>query len=152
MVSTLQAVLFGHHYSRFQRNLGVLFAVGILIATFSAYALGLFQVTGGVIILPKDATLIGFIAAVGIEARRGGLVFAWLAHFAAYVGFRTDWALLSLSSHSLTDKLAFLFDPVGLVILAVATLLIGTLGFSFSYLGQWSINHLKNSPTMNSRQ
>lgn len=152
MVSALQAVLFGHHYSRFQRNLGVLFAVGILIATFSAYALGLFQATDGVIVLPKDATLVGFIAAVGIGARRGGLVFAWLAHFAAYVGFRTDWALLSLSSHSLTDKLAFLFDPVGLGILVVAALLIGTIGFSFGYLGQWSINRLKNSPTMNSRQ
>jgi len=151
MVPALRTVLFGHHYSRFQRTLGVLFAVGILIATFTAYALGLFQVTGGVIVLPADATLVGFVAAVGIGSRRGGLVFAWLAHF-AYAGFRADWALLGLSSHSLAGKLAFLFDPVGVAILAVATLIIGTVGFSLGYLSQWSINRIKNNSPMNSQQ
>lgn len=152
MVPALRPVLYGHHDSRFQRTLGVLFAVSILIATFTAYALGLFHVTGGVIVFPEDATLVGFIAAVGIGSRRGGLVFAWLAPFAAYVGFRADWALLGLSSHSLADKLAFLFAPVGLVVLAVATLLVGTVGFSIGYLGQWSINRLKGSPATNTEQ
>jgi len=108
MVPALRTVLFGHHYSRFQRTLGVLFAVGILIATFTAYALGLFQVTGGVIVLPADATLVGFVAAVGIGSRRGGLVFAWLAHFAAYAGFRADWAFTRPLATSLAGKLAFL--------------------------------------------
>jgi len=152
MVPALRTVLFGHHYSRFQRTLGVLFAVGNLIATFTAYALGLFQVTGGVIVLPADATLVGFVAAVGIGSRRGGLVFAWLAHFAAYAGFRADWVLLGLSSHSLAGKLAFLFDPVGVAILAVATLIMGTVGFSLGYLSQWSINRIKNNSPTNSQQ
>lgn len=140
MVPALQTVLFGHHDSRFQRALGVLFATGILISTFVAYALGFFEVTGGVLVLPEDATLVGFIAAIGIGSRRGGLAFAWLALFAAYVGFRADWALLGLSSHSLAGKLAFLFDPVGPAIFAVATIVIGTMGFSLGYFGQWALN------------
>jgi len=137
MVPALQTVLFGHHDSRFQRTLGVLFASGILVSTFVAYALGFFEVTGGVLVLPGDATMVGFIAAIGIGSRRGGLAYAWLALLAAYVGFRADWALLSLSSHSLAGKLAFLFDPVGLAVFAFATIIIGTVGFSIGYFGQW---------------
>lgn len=133
-------------------SLYVCFAVGILFATSTAYAVGLFQVTGGVIILPADATLIGLIAAVGIGSRRGGLAFAWLAHFAAYTGFRADWAFLGLTGHSLAGKLAFLFDPVGLTVLAVATLIIGTVGFTIGYLAQWSVNRLKDDPLTTSQQ
>jgi len=139
-MAALQTVLFGHDDSRFQRSLGVLFALTILIATFVAYAFGLFQVTGGVIVLPADATIVGFIAAIGIGSQRGGLAFAWLTLFAAYVGFRADWAFLGLSSHSLVGKLAFLFDPVSLAVLVVATVIIGTVGFSLGYLGQWVLS------------
>jgi len=53
---------------------------------------------------------------------------------------------------SLAGKLAFLFDPVGVAILAVATLIIGTVGFSLGYLSQWSINRIKNNSPMNSQQ
>ncbi|MFC7029258.1 hypothetical protein ACFQH8_20985 [Halomicroarcula sp. GCM10025710] len=140
MVPALQTVLFGHHDSRFQRTLGVLFATGLLISTFVAYALGFFEVTGGVLVLPGDATIVGLVAAIGIGSRRGGLAFAWLALFAAYVGFRADWAFLGLSSHSLAGKPAFLFDPVGLAVFAVATVSIGTVGFSLGYFGQWALS------------
>ncbi|MFC6989088.1 hypothetical protein ACFQJD_10895 [Haloplanus sp. GCM10025708] len=143
MVPALRTVLVGHARSRFQWTLDVLFAVSILVATFVAYALGLFQASGGVIVLPADATLVGFAVAVGVGAHRGGLLVAWLVQFAAYVGFRADWAFLGLSSHSLGGKLAFLFDPVGLAVLGVATLTIGTFGFGVGYVGRWSIERLR---------
>jgi len=66
--------------------------------------------------------------------------------------FAPTGPLLGLSSHSLAGKLAFLFDPVGVAILAVATLIIGTVGFSLGYLSQWSINRIKNNSPMNSQQ
>ena len=139
----LRRVLVGRPRSRFQRVIDVLGILTVLTGTFGAYALGIFQVTGGVIILPAAATLVGFVVAVGVGARHDGLVVAWLGLFAAYIGFRADWAFLGLSSHSLGGKFAFLFDPVGLTVLGVATLVIGTVGFAVGYLGRSSIERLR---------
>lgn len=147
MVPALRAILVGCDSDRFQRTLDLLFAAGLLVATFAAYAVGLFQVTGGVIILPEDATLVGFVAAAGVGFRRGGLFIAWTLPFAAYLGFRADWAVLGLSSQSLGGKLAFFFDPVGLAILAVAAIGIGTLGFAVGYLVQWCFGVLRQDRT-----
>lgn len=147
MVPALRAILVGRDYDRFRRNLDLLFTTILLLATFAAYALGLFQVTGGVIVLPEDATLVGFVAATGIGLRRGGLLVAWLLPFAAYLGFRADWALLGLSSHSFAGRLAFFFDPVGVAVLAVAAIVIGTLGFAVGYLFQWCIGALRQDST-----
>ena len=116
--------------------------LGVFVGTFGAYAVGAFQASGGVIVLPAAATLIGFIVAVGLSARASGLLVAWLSLFAAYMGFQADWAFLGLSSHSLSGKLAFLFDPVGLAVLGVASLLVGTVGFTIGYLGQLGIERL----------
>jgi hypothetical protein len=85
------------------------------------------------------ATLVGFLVAVGVGARHGGLVVAWLGLFAAYIGFRADLAFLGLSSHPLDGQFAFLFDPVGLAVFGVATLIIGTVGFAVGYLGRSSL-------------
>lgn len=143
MVQTLRSLLVGRDDDRFQRTLDVLFAAGLLLATFAAYALGVFEVTGGVIVLPGDATLVGLVTAAGIGLRRGGLVVAWLLPFAAYLGFTADWALLGLSSRSLGGKLAFFFDPVGLAVYAVAAVIVGTLGFAVGYAFQWGIGTLR---------
>jgi len=139
----LRRVLLGRPRSRLQWALDVLVILTVLTGTFGAYALGLFQVSGGVIVLPAAATLVGFVVAVGVGARHDGLVVAWLGLFAAYIGFRADWAFLGLSSHSLGGKFAFLFDPVGLAVLGVATLVIGTVGFAVGYLGRSSIERLR---------
>jgi len=139
----LRRVLVGRPRSRFQWPLNTLVILTILTGTFGAYALGFFQVSGGVIVLPAAATLVGFVVAVGVGAQHGGLVVAWLGLFAAYIGFRVDWAFLGLSSHALGGKLAFLFDPVGLAVLGVATLVIGTVGFAVGYLGRSSIERLR---------
>jgi hypothetical protein len=115
----------------------------VLIGTFGAYALGVFQVTGGVIILPAAATMVGFLVAVGIGARRNGLLVAWGCLFAAYMGFQAEWAFLGLSSHSLGGRLAFLFDPVKLTILGVSSLILGTIGGGVGYLGRLSVERLR---------
>jgi hypothetical protein len=144
MVS-VRAVLVGRDYNRFQRNLDLLYAVGVLFATFAAYWVGLFQVTSGVIVLPEDAMLVGFVAAVSIGIRRGGLLIAWALPFASYLGFRADWAFLGLSTRSLGGKIAFFFEPVGVTVLAVAAIVTGTLGFTFGYVLQWSTGFLRQN-------
>lgn len=113
----------------------------MLVSAFCAYALGLFEVSGGVILLPGDASLLGLVVAAAIGFRRGGLLFAWLSHFAAYVGFLADWAFLGLSSQSLSGTLAFLFDPVALAVLAVAAVVSGTIGFTAGSLGRRAVGH-----------
>lgn len=141
-----RTLLFGRHYDRFERNLGLLFAVGILLATFTAYAVGAFQVSGSGIVLPEDATLVGFVAAAGIGARRGGLLFAWLAQVTAYAGFRIEWAASGLSSHSLAGKLGLLLDPTGVAVLAAASVSVGTAGFCVGHLGLSLSKRFKDRP------
>ena len=139
MALSIREVLFGSDYSRFEHNLGILGAVTLFGATFAAYALDLFAVSGGVIVLPGDATTVGIVAAALIGYRSGGMLFAWLSFFAAYLGFRADWAFLGLSGRDIADKLAFFFDPVGLAILAVVAVLIGTLAFGAGVLVRRSL-------------
>ena len=136
-------LLFGTGASRVERTLEGLAMVALFGGTFLAYAFDLFTVSGGIVVLPWDATVLGGVAAALIGYRRGGLRSAWLVLFASYLGFRADWAFLGLSSHSLGGKFAFLFDPVGLAVLGVATLVIGTVGFAVGYLGRSSIERLR---------
>ncbi|SDY80543.1 hypothetical protein [Halopenitus persicus] len=144
MIPGLRTVLVGRSRSRFQWTVDVLIALLVLVGTFGAYALDVFQVSGGVIVLPGAATLVGFVVAVGVGARRSGLLVAWVSLFAAYIGFQAEWAFLGLSSHSLGGKLAFLFDPVGLAVLGVASLIIGTVGFAVGSLGRLGIEQFRN--------
>jgi hypothetical protein len=129
-------LLFGRHDNRFERNLGLLFTAGLLLATFAAYAVGVFQLSGGAVLVPEDATLVGFLAAAGIGFRAGGLAFAWLAPVAAFTGFRLEWVALGLSGHSFAEQVGVLLDPVGLSVSAAASLAVGTAGFVVGQLGR----------------
>ena len=130
---------------RFQRNLDLLGAAVLLVGTFVAYATGLFAASGGVIVIPGDATSVGLIVAGAIGYGRGGLLPAWLSLFAAYLGFHADWAFLGLSSHALSGKLAFLFDPVTLGVYAVASVLLGSAAFAVGYLLSLGVGRIQGS-------
>ncbi|GAB7093422.1 hypothetical protein JCM30237_05740 [Halolamina litorea] len=132
MVPSTRDVLFG---DRFQRNLGVLTAAALFLGTFVAYATDVFAVSGGIVVIPGEATLAGAVVASLIGYERGALLPAWLSLFGAYLGFSAEWAFLGLSpSHSLAGRLAFLFDPVGLAVYAVASVLLGSAAFGAGYL------------------
>ena len=130
---------------RFQRNLDLLGAAVLLVGTFVAYATGLFAAGGGAIVIPGDATSVGLIVAGAIGYGRGGLLPAWLSLFAAYLGFHADWAFLGLSSHALSGKLAFLFDPVTLGVYAVASVLLGSAAFAVGYLLSLGVGRIQGS-------
>ena len=139
MVPPLRVLLVGPGDASFQRRLDVLSAVVIGALTFVAYALGAFRVSGGVIFLPGDATIVGLVAAITVGYRRGGLGFAWLTAYAPLLGFDAEWALLGLSSHTLPGKLAFLLDPVGLAVHAIAAVVFGTFGFAVGSLARYVV-------------
>jgi hypothetical protein len=145
---SLQTVLIGRQYSPFQRNLRLLFALGILVSTFAAYGLGLFAASGGVIFVPGDATTIGLVAAILIGFEGGGFLFAWLAQFAAYLGFRADWAFLSLSSHDFPGQVAYFFDPEGLFVDATMALIFSAVGFGLGYLARWVLGRLRGEESL----
>ena len=127
-------LLFGTGASRVERTLEGLAMVALFGGTFLAYAFDLFTVSGGIVVLPWDATVLGGVAAALIGYRRGGLLSAWLVLFASYLGFRADWAFLGLSGRGLGGEIAFFLDPVGLAVLAVGAVLLGTVAFGVGAL------------------
>ncbi|NHX37788.1 MULTISPECIES: hypothetical protein [Halolamina] len=131
----------------FQRNLDLLVAAVLFVGTFVGYAIGLFSVEGGIVVLPFDATVVGVVAAGLIGYGRGALLPAWVSVFAAYLGFHAEWGLLSLSGHSLPGKLAFLFDPVSLGVFALASILVGSVAFGAGFLLRLGLDRVRGAAT-----
>ncbi|WP_053948162.1 hypothetical protein [Halolamina sediminis] len=132
--------------NRFQRNLGLLTAAALFVGSFVAYATGMFAVSGGIVVIPGEATLVGAVAAVLIGYDRGALLSAWLCLFGAYFGFSAEWAFLGLSpSHSLAGRLAFLFDPAGLAVYAVVSVLLGSAAFCAGYLFGLGVDRVRGA-------
>jgi hypothetical protein len=140
MASSLRKLLLGPGYTRFRRNLTLLSAVVLAVTTCIAYAVDLFTVSGGVLIIPGDATVVGLVVTAGVGYRSSGLIFAWIPFFATYLGFHADWAFFGLSGRSLSGELAFFFDPVGLAVFGTAAIFLGTLAYGAGSLARRSLN------------
>ena len=141
----LRSLLVGPEDGRFQRRLDVLTAIALGVLTFGAYALGLFQITGGVIMFPPDAALVGVVGAALVGYRYGGLLFAWLTAYAPLLGFEADWAFFGLPGRSLSGKLGFLLNPESLAVNAVFAIVFGTLGFGAGALVRRAIASLRGA-------
>jgi len=96
---------------------------------FVAYAVGVFEVAGGVILLAGDATVAGVLAAVALAVRERGVIASWATVYAALLGHRADHYLLGLSGRSLGDRVVAFFGVDGLAVLGVAALAAGTVGW-----------------------
>jgi hypothetical protein len=142
---SLRRLLLGPGYTRFRRNLALLSAVVLAVATCIAYAVDLFTVSGGVLVVPGDATVAGLVVAAGVGYRSSGLLFAWIPFFATCLGFHADWALFGLSGRRHSEELAFFFDPVGLAVFASAAVFLGTLAYGAGSLARRSLDLLRHS-------
>lgn len=145
MALPVRELLLGSEYSRFKRTLNLLTAIVLAVATFVAYAVDLFVVSGGVLIIPGDATVVGLVAAAVVGYHCGGLIFAWLHFFATYLGFHAEWAFLGLSGRSFAEELEFFFDPVGLAVFFTAAVLLGTVAYSAGVLIRRSVSLIRHS-------
>ncbi|SFR88160.1 hypothetical protein SAMN05216559_0451 [Halomicrobium zhouii] len=136
MVPSFRTLLLGPPEHRFQRRLDLVFAVGLFLCTFLAYAVGLFEVTGGVVFLAMDAAIVGTIAAATMGYRQSGLIFGWLAAYMPLLGANADHYLLGLSSRPLIERLVAFLSPDGLVFLGVAAVVLGTLSWAAGLGGE----------------
>jgi hypothetical protein len=96
---------------------------------FVAYAVGVFEVAGGAILLAGDATVAGVLAAVWLGVRERGAVASWAVVSAALLGHRADHYLLGLSGRSLGERVVAFFGVDGLAVLGAAALAAGTAGW-----------------------
>lgn len=138
-------VLVGHPEG-WTRPLGWLaLAVGCLLATFAAYAVGVFHIPGGVVFIPGQAALVGLLAAAVVGAARGGIASAWLVCYGALLGHRADHAFMGLSYRSRVEQAAFFIEPDGLVVFAVQALVLGSLALAIGALARWGLDAVRES-------
>jgi hypothetical protein len=71
------------------------------------------------------------------------LIFAWTFFFATYLGFRANWALFELSGRSLSGKLAYFFDPVGLAVFGILAAFLGLLAYGTGSLVHRGLSRLR---------
>ncbi|QKG92831.1 hypothetical protein HPS36_08190 [Halorubrum salinarum] len=111
----------------------------------AAYAIGVFEVAGGVILLAGDATVVGLLAAAALAVRRNGLVASWAAAVAALLGHRVDHYLLGLSGRSLGERIAALLAVDGLAVIGAAALAAGTLGWAAGTAGRLAVVRVRGA-------
>ena len=143
----IRTLLLGVPENRFGRSLAVVAAVTLFAATFAAYAVGVFEVSGCVVFVPGHAALVGVLAAATIGYDRGGLAFGWLVAYAPLLGYNADHAFLGLSNRSLADRLAYFVEPDGLAFLAAIALVVGTVAFVAGLLGRWAVDVARGEAT-----
>jgi hypothetical protein len=128
MVPSLHTLLVGPARSRPRVELPALVAV-VGVAVFAAYAAGVVAVSGGVVLVAWHAAVAGVAVGATLAWTGRGLLFAWLAAYAALLGQAADHYLLGLPGRPLAGRVAALVEPDGLVALAVIALVVGSLAW-----------------------
>lgn len=139
MAPSLRALLVGPATNRERWYLELLVAVPIFVLVFVAYAIGVFEVAGGVVFIPGDAALVGLVAAVVVGFLGRGLLLAWLVAYAAILGSSADHYFLGITHRPFIDRLVFFLGPDGLVAQALMALVIGTVAWLLGSLLRWAI-------------
>lgn len=140
--STLHSVLLGSNRGRSRRCLLVALALGLFGVTFLAYEVGVFYHAGGVVFVPFHATVIGAIAAFWAGYSRDGLVAGWGLAYLSLLGMRAEWAT-DISPRPLLERVAYVVEPDGLLVLAVIGAVVAVVGFTGGALARRSITALR---------
>jgi hypothetical protein len=128
-VSLARRVLLGSNRNGPPRRYRLLVPPLLFVGVFAAYAVGAFEVSGGVVFLAGDAAVVGVLAAAVLAYRRAGLALAWATAYGALLGYNADHYLLGLSGRSLGGRVAAFLGPDGLVFVGVQALALGTLAW-----------------------
>lgn len=134
MVPSPRSLLVGPAEHRRRRYLALALVPLLFAATFAAYAVDVFGVSGCVVFIPGQALLVGVAAAALAGYARAGLVAAWLGVYAPLLGYAADHAFLGLSSRTFQEQLAYFLEPDGLAFYAVVALVFGTAAFAAGYV------------------
>lgn len=126
---SLHTFLFGPPQERSRPDPRIVVPPICFLLVFVAYAVGAFEIAGGVVFLAADAAVVGVLTAAGLAVRRSGLLASWVTVYAALLGQNADHYLLGLSGRSLTERAVALLGLDGLVYLGVQALVLGTLAW-----------------------
>jgi hypothetical protein len=108
---------------------GLLLAPLCFLGVFAAYAVGVFDVSGGVVFLAGQAAVVGTLAAAALAYRRDGLAAAWIVVYAALLGSNADHYLLGLSGRPVGERIVAFLGIDGLVFVGIQALVLGTLAW-----------------------
>jgi len=128
-MSLARRVLLGSNRNGSLRRRRLLAPPLLFLVVFAAYALGVFEIAGGVVFLAGEAAIVGALAAAVLAYRRAGLALAWAAVYGALLGANADHYLLGLPGRPIGERVAALLEPDGLVFVGVEALALGTLAW-----------------------
>ncbi|WP_144798194.1 hypothetical protein [Halorubrum depositum] len=142
-MSLARRVLLGSNRNGPPRRYRLLAPPLLFLAVFAAYALGAFEISGGVVFLAGDAALVGVLAAAVLAYRRAGLALAWATVYGALLGYSADHYLLGLSGRSLGERVAALVELDGLVFVGVEALALGTLAWAVGVTARRAVEEVR---------
>lgn len=116
-------------------------ALGLFGVTFVAYEFDIFYHSGGVVFIPFHAAIVGGIAAFWTGYSRTGLVAGWGLTSLSLLGMRAEWAT-DISPRPLIDRVAYIVQPDGLLVLAIIGVVVAVVGFTAGALARQGINTL----------
>lgn len=146
MNSTASVVLFGEKSLRRRAGIVIGAVCGVFVLSFAVYVLGIAGVSGGLVVIPFHAAVIGTIGAVWSGLRRTGLVVAWSVSYASMLGFNA-YTALRVSPRPLVDRLAVFLEPDGLAVLGAESLILGTVAYLVSVLTRRSLTVVRSTDT-----
>ncbi len=131
---SLRALLLGTDQPEHDRTVVLALAVAGFVVTFAGYASGVFSTSGGVLLIPFYAAVIGMIAGGWIGYSKNGLLFACISAYASMLGYHAEDALLGSRSQSLGERVGYLVRPDVHAALGVEAIVFGAVAFVFGLL------------------
>lgn len=145
MFTSLRSILVGAKRSDAPLYLVGALALGGFVVTVTAYALGIFAVSGGVVWVPFHAAIVGICAGFVVGCVRYGLLSAWIVTYMPLLGYRADHAFFSLSGRSVSEQAAYFVGLEALAVLAVEAIALGTIAFTFGSLARIGADALRSN-------
>lgn len=141
VLATSRTVLLGSRRGGGRQSLVVGLALGLFALTFLAYELDIVSHSGGVVFVPFYAVFIGLTAAFWTGYGQIGLLSGWALTYITFLGWRTEWAT-GISPRPLTERIAYIVQPDGLVVLAIIGIGVTVIGFTAGTIARKGIDRL----------
>lgn len=140
--AALRTIVLGSEHGETRRGLRTSLALSIFGITFLAYELGIFFDSGGVVLIPFHAAIVGVIVAFWAGYNRNGLLFGWVFTYLSFLGWHAEWAT-EISVRPLADRVAYVVRPDGLLALAIIGIVVAVVGFTAGVLTRRGIDTLR---------
>jgi len=142
ILASLRPLFLGSERGGPRRTLLIGLALGLFVLTFFGYELDVFYHSGGVVFIPFHAALVGVTAAFWTGYSRTGLLSGWVLTYCSFLGWRTEWAT-DISSRPLVERIAYVLQPEGLVVLAIIGIGVMGIGVTAGALARKAIDTLR---------